>query len=100
MAGFLYKDTGLPYFWSKLKEILGSRSVSYTSVASLQTGDTSYTFTDSKIKLSSTINVEYRMASENPFFYTKTTTTTGQCIVTFPALTEAAEMRLEIINSL
>lgn len=100
MAKFLDKDTGLPYFWSKLKALLGARSVHYTSVVSCVTGNLSATFTDTAILETSGIFVEYKSSSEDPIFIMSTTTTNGQCVITFPALTEDVDFRLEVINDL
>ena len=59
-------------------------------------GDTSATFTDAKITTSSKIRVWFENASET-FSYYSTATTAGQCIVTFPALTENTTLKLEIL---
>ena len=71
--------------------------IHYTSAYSCIVGDTTVTISDNAIHTTSEIKVQYENASESFIYYT-TVTTEGQCVITFPALTEATDIRLKVIN--
>lgn len=68
----------------------------FTSKVSAIIGDTSATFTDAVITSTSYVLVWFENAS-NDFGYTSLTLGTGTATVTFPSLTEATDIQLEIV---
>ncbi len=89
---FVYDGT----YWQMVGD--GDGSV-WTSAASCLVGDTSKTISHTAIKTTSVIKAYSETASGVPVSYEKIVVSAGQAVITFSAaLTEAASIKLQIIN--
>lgn len=83
--------------WLGLYDIISAAGVwSVNNIASV--GATSVTITDSHIRDSSTLEAYSENASGTPVAVTQYTATTGQVVLTFPALTEITSFKVKIYN--
>lgn len=75
-----------------------SKAGSWSSAVSCLVGDTTCTISDANILTTSIIEPYIETSSGDAVAYTNITVTTGQAVITFGALVEAADIKVKITN--
>ena len=87
----LYTDNTTSTF-----DVTNSNGGYWTNTVSALVGDTTATITDANILTTSVIDIYAETASGKPLNYESCVVTTGQAVLTFPALEEATSIKLWI----